>query len=185
MAAKANGKSRPQGDDAGAAKKRSQLIVIAVGGAMLVALVGYQLPGLLGSSSPSGTADAATTPPPAVPVTKPAGRTGSSSPVPAWIRAIAARDVFVPQVVVSTPGAKATTAAVTPTPPPVRATGWVVKDPFVPQVALPARRGADRNHGRADHPPRCTRPERAERRLHRRPAGDLGRRRQQREGGRP
>ena len=137
MAAKANGKARRQNDDAGAAKKRSQLIVIAVGGVLLVALVGYQLPGLLGSSSPSGTADAATTPPPAVPVTKTAAGTGSSSPVPAWIRVLGERDVFVPQVVVSTAGATAASAAVTPSPPPVRATGWVVKDPFVPQVGLP------------------------------------------------
>jgi hypothetical protein len=138
MATKANGTARHQSDDAGAAKRRRQLLVIAVGGVLLVGLVGFQLPGLLGSSSPSGTADAATIPPPAVPITKPAARNGSASPVPAWIRAIGERDVFVPQVVVSTPGAKATAAAVTPTPPPVRATGWVVKDPFVPQVAPPA-----------------------------------------------
>jgi hypothetical protein len=138
MAGKANGTAGGQSVDAGAAKKRSQLIVIAVGGVLLVALVGFQLPGLFGSSSPSGTAAAATTPPPAVPVVKPAAVGALSSPVPRWIRLIGERDVFVPQVVVvAAAGPSSAAAPATPTPPPVRATGWVVKDPFVPQVALP------------------------------------------------
>lgn len=138
MAGEANGKARGQVVAAGGAKRRGQLIVIAVGGVLLVALVGFQLPGLLGWSSPGGTADAATIPPPAVPVARPAAVTGSSSPLPRWIRALGERDVFVPQVFVSAAaGTSPATAAATPSPPPVRATGWVVKDPFVPQVALP------------------------------------------------
>ena len=139
MAARANGTARRGVEDAEAAKKRRQLIVIAVGGVALLGLIGFQvLPGLLGSSSPSGTANAATTPPAAVPVAKAAGSTNSSSPVPAWIRAIRERDVFAPQVVVGAAGASTITAAAGPNPPPVRATGWVVKDPFVPQVAIAA-----------------------------------------------
>ena len=191
MAAKANGTARRGVEDRRGGKKRRQLIVIAVGGVVL--LGAGRLPGA--SRAPrllvgERDGDAATTPPPAVPVATPAGRPSSSSPVPAWIRAISERDVFVPQVVVGAAGASTTAAAAGPNRP--RRFGrpdFVVKDPFVPadRDSAAAAAALDACTAAASgHPPISRRSRSAQSGgyivvL----AADLGRRRHERAGGRP
>jgi hypothetical protein len=116
-------------------KVRRQKIFIAAGGLVLLALAGFELPGLL-SSSGSGAQRSAT--PAATPAVSSAGvATPATTPEPRSVARLRARDLFVPQV--TAPGA--TPAAGTgriPTPPHVRSTGFVVKDMFVAQITPPA-----------------------------------------------
>jgi hypothetical protein len=130
--------------DLEAAKARRQKIFIAAGVVLLVALVGFQLPGILSSGSgPSSSgavadATAATTPPAAVPVKAP------KSLLPHAIAKLPARDIFVAQVTDGSGSTATSVSAAAPTTeqgPAVRTKNFVVKDPFVPQVVVaPAAR---------------------------------------------
>ncbi len=141
MATRADKAGRSRADGRAAEKLRRQKMFIGVGGVALLGLVGFQLSGLIGSSSSAPLqATARSAPPPAVPVGKQSrgSSTGSPSPVPRSIARLEARDLFVPQI---SSGAGLTAVAgnsVTPKAPAVRGRGFVSKDPFVPQVTVPS-----------------------------------------------
>jgi len=116
---------------------RRQKIFVAVGAVVLLGLLGFEVvPKLTSASGGSGTSEAA--PPLAVPLAKPAAPVTAAGPsLPKGITRLAERDVFVPQV--SAGGsAPSTTHDVFPRAPAVRAKGFVVKDPFIAQVVVPA-----------------------------------------------
>jgi hypothetical protein len=121
-------------EEIAAARSRRQKIFVAVGGVVLLGLVGFQvLPGVLSS----GSKNASTPPPAAVPQATPAVpvATPTEKAVKKSISRIAERDLFKPQIV--TAGSSTNlTSEIYPKAPAVRAKGFVVKDPFVPQIAV-------------------------------------------------
>jgi hypothetical protein len=118
-------------DDRDAAKVRRQKIFIAAGGVLLLGILGFQFRGMvLGSGSGSSSSAAATLPPAAVPQATPV--------VPAAAPAVShgkPRDLFVPGIADKN-ASQATTTTTTPTPPPVRASNFVNKDVFIPQIVM-------------------------------------------------
>ena len=109
-------------------------------GVALLGLVAYQLPGLFGSSSGSGSNSAAPAAGVAVPVAHraPAGSDVSTSPVPRSVARLALRDIFVPQVRAATTGAPPEGVGVMLKGPAVRTHHFVLKEPFIPQIKPPA-----------------------------------------------
>jgi hypothetical protein len=129
-------------DDLAAQRDRRQKIFVAVGGAVLLAIVAFEfLPGVLSSSSSGGSAGAASSAPStAVAVTTPAVAVGSAPgpKLPHSVERTPARDVFVPLISAGPVNAAVATAAQTPNAPAVRAKHFVVKDPFLPQIKGPS-----------------------------------------------
>ncbi len=144
MAPGAERTGRARAEEREAAKARRQRIFIAAGGVVLLGLVGFQLPGLLGSSSGPGRRPA---PPAASAAVRVAPRAAaasgaSDSPVSRSIARLSSRDLFLPQVSTSAGATASGAAGVTLKGPAVRAKDFVAKDLFVPQVKPPATAAA-------------------------------------------
>src|SRR5579872_3863227 len=143
MAARADRAGRGRAEDREAIKVRRQKIFVAVAGVVLLGLVGFQLPGLFGSSQGSGSPSPVAGPAPtggvAVPITSggPLQTNGSSSPISRSIRRLDARDVFAPQVSAVGGLAAPTAGGGIAQGPAVRASGFVAKDVFAPQITVP------------------------------------------------
>jgi hypothetical protein len=117
-----------------AGKARRQKIFIGIGGGLLLGLVAFQLP-LFGSSSGPGHRTAPTSV--AVPVSSASKVSGS--PTRQSSRHAAGRDVFAPLVAAVGTGLSARASeGRTLKGPTVRATHFVSKDFFIPQVKPPA-----------------------------------------------
>ena len=129
-------------DELAARRDRRQKIFVAVGVVVLLAIVGFEvLPGVLSSSSSGGSAGAASSAPStAVPVTTPAVAVGSTTgpKLPHSVERTPARDPFMPLISAGPVNAAVAAVAHTPNAPAVRATHFVVKDPFLPQVKGPS-----------------------------------------------
>lgn len=126
-----------------ARKARRQKIFIAIGGVLLLVLVGVQLPSLLGSSSgaPSSSPASPTSPREAATaaVATSAGHGAGGSLLPKTIARLTSRDIFMPQVSGGGEGVSAASSAgTTPRAPAVRGKDFVAKDVFVPQITPPA-----------------------------------------------
>jgi hypothetical protein len=127
--------------DIEARRVRRQKIFVAVGGVVLLAIVGFEiLPGALSSSSSGSSADTASpAPSTAVPAaTRAVTVAAPTGPkLPHSVERTAPRDLFLP--LISAGPVNAAAAVVhTPAAPAVRAKDFVVKDPFVPQVKAPS-----------------------------------------------
>jgi hypothetical protein len=138
-------------EDREAAKVRRQKIFVGCGGVLLLGVVAFQLPGLLGGSgSGSPTATPAAEAAPLATALAPLPASVGGVAIPFWVRRLPPRDLFVPQVTV--PGAAATSSSsgstvVIPKGPAVRAKHFVVKDPFAPQISLPTAPAATQVSG--------------------------------------
>jgi hypothetical protein len=140
--ASASERARRAAQDREALKVRRQKMFIGAGGVVLLGVVGFQLlPALTGGSGSSAKSPAV---PPAAAVATPASQsTGSntlSSALPRSVERLAPRDLFMPQIVVVGSGDAPSAAAGGKVlkGPSVRATNFVSKDPFVPQITPPA-----------------------------------------------
>src|SRR3954454_16774152 len=132
--------------DVEARRARRQKIFVAVGGVVLLGIVGFEvLPGVLSSSSSGSSGDAVTSAPASAPLTAAPAATRTVAvavavptgpKLPHSVERAAPRDLFMPLVVAG--AVKAAPALHTPTAPAVRAKHFVVKDPFIPQVKAPS-----------------------------------------------
>ena len=152
MAEGANSAARDRAESLEAAKARRQKIFIAVGGVALLGLVGFQLPGLFGSSSGSGSSSA---PPsagvavPSIAPRTPPDRAAPASPVPRSIARLAPQGRLQAAGLGRRTGGAAAVVGVTLKGPAVRTKDFVVKDVFIPQIiAARSLRGDVRRRSR-------------------------------------
>jgi hypothetical protein len=125
------GSARSRAQDREAAKVRRQKIFVGVGGVAMLGLVGFQMKGLVFSSSKPSTPVAAVAVPLATPV---------SSPVklPAALTHGKQRDLYIAQVTAGASTPSNADLAITPTGPTVRLKSFVNKDVFRTQVTVPS-----------------------------------------------
>ena len=139
--APASERARRAARDREALKVRRQKMFIALGGGVLLVVVGFQLlPALFGGSG-SGSASKSSPPPAeaATPASHLARPGAAPSMLPRSVERLAPRDLFMPQIVtISGGGPAASTGEKLLTGPAVRAKNFVVKDPFIPQITPPA-----------------------------------------------
>jgi hypothetical protein len=127
-------------NDLAARRDRRQKIFVAVGGVVLLAIVGFEvLPGMFSSSSSGGSAGTASSAPSTAVVTTPAAAVAAETgpKLPHSVERTPARDLFMPLISSGPVNAAVAAVAHTPNVPAVRAKHFVVKDPFLPQVKAP------------------------------------------------